>query len=754
VGKMTDRNPEVLVCDASIMRNVWEIRLREYGQKRKSEQDRQEKSALQRINEDWSKRMSGKVKPKRVERKVKPPEETASQTYKAKQTALGRPSGFVSSRPQKPANVKKDITKRNKLALLLSLNEKQPGLMIWTKSWKFSQPLPQPEDIPPVSDWGQSWKLLNFQPNHEGKSWTEHEHDIDNHITYNGVLFPLEKIDKALCWNLEEDMATIDWEKSWKYTKQRSEAHVGGKNGPKNSRQDKLNTLYQSHSFNEKGSLFEWSDSWKSGKPPVEENIQFTSESVSKEETNMVNEEQSTMPWGQSWKYFKKELHMRSKATRTSTPPDWVDSWRVSKPVPEISQQVKVLNVSKPQIDMPEEPLDPKSYQTIMGPGKEEKCNLLWSSQFQDKGVPLPEWQKSWMTIKNDSEYKEPAMEKKENPKLALIPHVVPEERVEFEAFSFPRKHKPAEILEPSECKDRETFISKWKDSWQSLKHLLRQNKIRSRLQRISPLTQAATSQTSLTEWANSWRFTNLNANQDDNLWQQGWATYSLNQPGRWARENETLNEGIPRNGPTGTRGWGESWRSTRHQHRVEREAACTTHPSTQPGDALMHRRSLADWGQSWQLSTNRFHHDRPSTTEWADSWRFCSFHCENWAERQPEPNQQEKALEIKARKELPCASHRFSRSFEPQTFKERFSPQEWKHSWRIKRFDGKEQPRSGLSHFIMKDFPPSWDNSWMFSTTQLYQSEHTEPSSIHSHSKSSTVHYNSISEWGSLWKI
>lgn len=42
----SDKNPEVVGCDASIMRNVWEIREREYEQKINLEHERLEKSAL------------------------------------------------------------------------------------------------------------------------------------------------------------------------------------------------------------------------------------------------------------------------------------------------------------------------------------------------------------------------------------------------------------------------------------------------------------------------------------------------------------------------------------------------------------------------------------------------------------------------------------------------------------------------------------------------------------------------------------
>lgn len=41
-----DKNPEVSVCDASLIRNVWEIRAKTYGKKVKKEHERVQKSAL------------------------------------------------------------------------------------------------------------------------------------------------------------------------------------------------------------------------------------------------------------------------------------------------------------------------------------------------------------------------------------------------------------------------------------------------------------------------------------------------------------------------------------------------------------------------------------------------------------------------------------------------------------------------------------------------------------------------------------
>lgn len=42
----SEKNPEVVACDASIMKDVWEIRLREQEQKKQMEEERIQKSAL------------------------------------------------------------------------------------------------------------------------------------------------------------------------------------------------------------------------------------------------------------------------------------------------------------------------------------------------------------------------------------------------------------------------------------------------------------------------------------------------------------------------------------------------------------------------------------------------------------------------------------------------------------------------------------------------------------------------------------
>lgn len=41
-----ERNPEIVGCNANIMKKAWEIREREYGTKMQQEQERRGKSAL------------------------------------------------------------------------------------------------------------------------------------------------------------------------------------------------------------------------------------------------------------------------------------------------------------------------------------------------------------------------------------------------------------------------------------------------------------------------------------------------------------------------------------------------------------------------------------------------------------------------------------------------------------------------------------------------------------------------------------
>ncbi|XP_067289894.1 uncharacterized protein [Pseudorasbora parva] len=702
-----DKNAEVIVCGASIMKDVWEIRLREYRQKRQLEKERIGKSALERINQDWQTRMSSKIKtPKRLERKAKLPEESTLDALKAKKTHLGRPQGFQSSRIQRQVDMTK-TTKANKLSLLSRLNESCPGLMVWSKSWKFSQPLSQ--EIPCALDWGQSWKFLNVQPHTDGKPWFDLGFDTNNNMN-SSDMFLWENLSKALDSELiQQDLASAEWENSWIFTQKLKESHEG-------TNKSDSNTLWRDQN---QVSPSDWHESWKTTKPVKGGDIMSDSIQPSTNE-----ETQPQLQWDNSWMYYKKQLHMKSN---TGNNLGWSESWKVAKTISE--QETKSV---ESQAVVPEE-LHPDICNVIMNVSREMKHTI----QFGGRDALLSDWEKSWTTIKNLSEYKEEINKaecsevkmKVETPKPDHFKQQ--SDRVKFNILALPKTQKRGEMLQFSKQMD-------WKDSWKMLKRQRREERASRNLR--CPLPQLSSTPQTLTEWASSWRFTNLTLNQDNSLWQQGWSANTQPRPIR----RVLVYEDFPHNGPSGVRSWAESWRTTRRHHLMERQGQGA---STQPVRQHTYARSVADWEQSWESSTHQRNHDRPSMTEWTNSWRFSSLE-----EFQPEHTWLEKSMEIKGRKELRSASNAFSRSFDSQTFKERTPLKEWDDSWRVKkRSDG-----SGLAHLIKKEVL-DWDNSWMFTSTEFYQRHGEGYLNFQQTSDVAmlkSVQTESRSEWGRSWKI
>ncbi|XP_043087640.1 uncharacterized protein LOC122333870 [Puntigrus tetrazona] len=687
-----DKNAEVLACGASIMKDVWEIRLREYRQKRQLEEERIRKSALERINQDWKGRMSSKIKtPKRLEKKAKLPEESTLDAHKAKKTYLGRPQGFQSSRIQRQVDLMK-TSKANKLSLLRQLNESCPGLMVWAKSWKFSQPLAQPEEIPCAFDWGQSWKFLNFQPSTDGKPWFDVKFEANEDTSSNGM-FLWEKLSRAVDYELQQDPVTPEWEKSWKF----SQKTVCEENTNKSD----CNKFYHQN----EEILSDWNESWKSMKPADVKSdlIQSTAN----------KEIQPELSWNSSWMHFKKQLHIKSKATNNL---GWGESWRVAKTASEKEMKSNQLQA------MGE--LHPDICNVIMNVSREMKHMIPWSSLFGGREAQLSEWEKSWTTIKNLSECKEERNKEVEVKVETLKPVEQPIERVKFNALALPKSQKWREMLNFSEQVN-------WKDSWKMMKRQRREE--RALMNRR--LTPSQFPQTLTTEWKDSWKFTNLTLNQDGGLWQQGWSTISQPRPIRRVRENDD----IQHNGPAGVRTWSESWRSTRSQNPLDRPG---TRATSQPVCQQTYPRSLADWEQSWKSTTPLRPHDRPSVTAWAGSWRFSS-----WENVQNEHAWFDKSMEIKG-SEKPSA---FRRSFDSHIFKERYPTSEWNDSCRVKkRFDG-----PGLAQ-LMKNEELDWDNSWMLSSTEFYRKcgECYLNSQLATDVKSRSVQIERRSEWGRSWKM
>lgn len=560
--------------------------------------------------------MSGKTKSRNLEVKAKPPEESPVQTSKDKQRALGRPSGFVSSRQHKKVK-----PKRNNLALLLSLNKNQPKIVTWRKAWKISKPLPQPGQMSPPSDWGHSWKFLNLQPNNEGKLWLQG--DTNNNTNNNHYLYLWNKAYKAVhAHQFEQEMPMSDWKQSWKYAKQRKDSNGVG-NGLKHAINSKLDKLLKYHRHSEEQSLLDWNDSWMSVKPLKQEYSEFTCESVNKSQNIEEDMHEPDTPWGESWKHFKKQLHSKSKSTLMSLHSGWGDSWRLSKPNSQM-QQEKIANLFDSQTNVP---LDPRIHQPIVDVPREVKYKMLWRCQFHVENMLPPVWQQSWIMIKVLSECTEQPMQNLREEESELQMESNQEAKLAgFEGLQakhvllevFPKMHKPA--------KDMETFVSTRQDSknsWKSLKNQLRQDRTRNRHQNLLLTTETATAQSSLNEWANSWRSTTLNVTQNIDLWHQNWSVFIQTRSIRQDRKNETLTDRTTHNGHLGPCGWNESWRFTKPQIQVEKDSRQKTHLFTELLETQVQtaERSRKDWEQSWQFSTNQFHHDRPSLTKWEDSW-------------------------------------------------------------------------------------------------------------------------------------
>ncbi|KAA0704302.1 hypothetical protein E1301_Tti000056 [Triplophysa tibetana] len=694
---MAERSGEVIVCGASIMKDVWEIRLKDKRQKGRLEDERLRRSALEKINQDWQARVSYKIKTqKRLERKAKPLEESSRQTLKVKQMNPSSPQVFQSSRAQRQADSTK-TTKVNKLALLHRLNESCPDLMVWAKSWKFSQPLEETKETCYGSDWGKSWKFHKLQPNSDGKPWFDLEFDHNNIMSTNGILFLCERLGKALyTHHLHLEISDPGWEKSWVFKQKRAEDRAIESWLTCN----KFYNLWESHHLDDS----EWNNSWMSTKPSND----FI-QPISNGENQKKDDGQSELPLNTSWMYFKKDLHIKFE---TSAHSGWSQSWRVSKTK---TEQVK-KSISS-QAKMLEEPLHFNFCNVIMSLSGEMRHTILRSSSLHAGHKHSPEWEKSWVTVKNQSEYKEETKKvgNTENNPMEEPPQTECQ-RVKFEVLNLPKRQKSHEISNLLEQQKRDT---NWKDSWKMLKHQRKEQRGQ-RNQRCPPVLLSPTLQTS--EWVNSSKFTNLTLNQDINLWQQGWSTSIQLRPNR--RVPGVFDENVANNGPLGVQGWSESWRSKRHQQHLERQNA---------GASMG---SVMDWQQSWQLPSNQHCHERPSMMEWMGSWRFSG---ENWVDLRPKNT----SVKMKVGNQVYRTSHKW-------TLRERFPSELWDDAWRIKkRSDG-----TG-SHDLITSEVLDWDNSWTFTGADFYRRHGDHYLNVKLSSRMpNAVESESESEWGRSWKI
>ncbi|XP_041936850.1 uncharacterized protein LOC121698638 [Alosa sapidissima] len=835
---------EDVVCNALLIKGVWEIRTRDTLQKQYNDAVRQEKSALKKINEEWQNRMGDKYKPrKRIETTIPvpdaaPPKLRISVSKTKSSPEINRPGLSVGRQPLE----KKALVKSDKLALLSLLKSSQPSGTVWSSSYKFSKLPGEGSNKPEGSDWGTAWKCLNFQPQLNGKAWIEQE---NADMSPNGESSLWEKSPRFVDMgqSLENHMSS-EWESSWKYKKSGGKKRDGVANGPKHGRMARLKHLEASHHKNEEKCSSEWIESWKSTKPSENGDVCFEENMVQSEKGNQQgNEDQTGSKWEASWKYLNRQFHSVSKSSSKKPKScGWSDAWKISKPIENHDEPTETKSMDV----MDHEPLDPYVHGVIIPVCTAEKYKYR-SNQFREGKNILAEWDKSWEAAKNISilasvkprkKVEPKGEEKNDEPKKVkesevdgLPKKLQPKDRLEvwqnrmkplsewdspyewneswklplsqpkkdhwantavlngpmvlqphlkkrcltdwmeswkcsrsrssfgrpsatewkessclgyelrkgreqwmkeigiekhqgksnkYEVFSLPKRGMRAERQVSIGTKDKYTFAPEWKDSSQTVKHQRRTEVARARSNRSQPFREPERGETPVSDWSNAWKFTNVTLNQDSSLWDQGWSSTENVRQDRWTREQEFLNEEVPHNGPTGFRGWGDAWRSTRRQHRVEGATA-----GQPPRQRQQHKTSLlsAGWEDSWRVSGTQVRQtlrDRPSMTEWSDSWEFSGL---NWYECPPRETLLQKSMEIVPRRTL----HRvpkvgqISRSFNTDVFNERVPPSQWMESWRVaklqrhhNRFTFQNKSHLSVPLHQVEDVQ-EWAKTWKF---------------------------------------
>lgn len=741
-------------CDASIMKDVWEIRAREYDQKKQIEQERKEKSALETINKDWQKRMTSKDKyPKRLSKKPKPVDEDAyfggskeTSTRHTPQAPRPRMAAASKGGTMSMANQKQN----NRLRRLMNLAAGQPSSMVWGKAWKFSKPTPtSQEGTAPPSNWGESWKFMTLQPHIEGTPWPQ----MNGPKPHQDLTQLYEKHLKGVdSQHLQHDMAVPEWGKSWKYTK----SDIKMKSETMDAANQEGGSQYSKTRMLMPMDVSEWNESWKSTKP---------SEGGSISEDKPANGPRNDAKSGslESWKFYTRPLHTRSNQAYMS---EWAGSWKAAMMVSNNNKKGHAGGHTG------EGEQQDHLQKVIMFVSREEKYRDLWSSQLCDEGVPSG-WDNSWETIKNLSEpdseavtvVEKPVEKPKEIEKPVVVapikkvettecgpkiipqkynklmsPLLIPEMPQEWnEAWKSPKSahkaesvpdasmvlkqrvkswsesyksakvyhnkpsgpewreswhsgYKPCDhsVQQPKQevfsmslshtvekilhrVKDMETtpLATEWTESWKSLKQHKRMETTRTRSHRSRLFREPVAQESPASEWGDSWRASSLTLNQDGDQWQQGWFNIPLARPDRAMDQYHFMVEEVPRNGPIGARGWNTAWRFSRRDLLTDAEQAGPSNNARLPPRG---GRSVGDWEESWMTSNIQSRHNRPSMTEWTESWRSSVFHTDRWEEELPKQNWRDKSLDIIPRREklkMTSAQSRVSRAFDSQLLKD-----------------------------------------------------------------------------------
>ncbi|XP_034752283.1 uncharacterized protein LOC117959325 [Etheostoma cragini] len=737
----SEKNAEVVGCDASIMKNVWEIRQREYEHKMQQEHERREKSALPSINQDWSNRLAAKQGVlKRVEKKSKPTENPPdNNVWKSNLSRAppslprGKGSGPISrpgcqsrgfSTPAHNNNDKKGQENHFKrLQSLMFISQTQPSAMVWGKSWKYKKCLPlSAEGNVARSNWGQCWMFATQQPQTEpGTPWLN---GPNTNLTEADSLHLWKKPDNRMVESQELDLSisTEEWQMSWRKSDKNKMEDASSINGEHVAKFGFFTSLVETQHQNEGLSSSEWSESWKSTKPASQKdpialsNDGLMNESIAEKQDN---DRGMSSKWKECWRLVNHHGSNKSKVPQKSHNPEWANSWKAA---------MVVFNNHKNSDQFRQDPSGTYEDQSQLRESHLHKVMLVSREQkHRDRCVrlcnefnTLSEWSKSWQVTKNNSKPCEemekvlknlpPRMETAlETQKMGnntnehystLEKADSCYEQLKHDVIYHPKKEFAQSKLRHLKHLENVMSAKEWMDSWKTLKHRMRMERRRLRPDLSRPFTgseQGGDMKPNASEWKDSWKFHSQPLRQEPEPWQQGWSSTPQIRVDRARVQNHFVPVELHKNGPTVESIWGESWRFSRRQHqsepgqrRAQTSQAGSSVASHHPGVLQAQRRyamSLNDWQVAWMVSETQFHHDRPSLTQWREAWRWSVFHTENWSEQGAGGNEVDVLMEIQSKREklsLQRAKDKMSRSFDNQTFRERYPEKQWEASWRV----------------------------------------------------------------------
>ncbi|XP_065821968.1 uncharacterized protein [Labrus bergylta] len=725
-----ERNVEVVGCDASIMRNVWEIREREYDQKMQMEHERIEKSALITINKDWANRLGARLgNYKRPERKPKPVEDKVDENnvWKTKKAQapppvprgvgsgpLGRP-GVQSRGLSTPSTTKKDkkLPEKGlmKLQLLLFINQTQPSSMVWGKSWKYNKALPLPvEGTEARSDWGHCWMFATQQPyTKAGMPWKNGPNMMDPNILHFWEKFETRMVESQ---ELDLSLPAEEWQVSWRKS-DKTNKDTSSEDGENLAKSRLFNLLEETQQYNEELCSSEWNKSWMSTKPGTQQdNFTAPNNGLTNKSKQNNNNEMSSML--ENWKLANHlgRNNVKTSQNTKSLSSAWVDSWRAAMTV--FNNHKNSSTKQGDTYDHNDQQRESNHHKVIVVPHEQKNKNL--NMQLWEEFEALAEWTKSWQVTKNNSK---PCEELEKVLKLSQVTtseaqkvesktkgnsstsgNVDPRyEQLKHSTIYHPRREFAQSQLLRLKHLGNDSSTSEWKDSFKSVKHRMRMERRRYRPDPSSPFRGAergGDNTPAASEWTNSWKFTCQPLRQEPEAWQQGWTTAPQVRVDRARELNHFAPVELPKNGPTSERTWEQSWRFSRRQRqsqpgevRPQTSQGSSSVSSNNPDNSWnqrRYRRSVSDWQEAWMVSETQFRQDRPSLTQWRDSWQWSVFHTDRWTEQVPRENRLDALMEIQPQRDwmsMQRAQAKISRSFDTKLFREQYPEKEWNASWK-----------------------------------------------------------------------